>query len=210
MAVSTPFRRDHRGTLEADGGRRSSSGWHVGAAPMGQDPVGSIVVEGGYCYLQIMSGDVPSFVAGAPIGEQMAAAVQLLHLVYGAVHGRRGRWKGDAEGRPRGVPITSARRRSVSSASRMARCSLARRRTPRAGGGRPYAPLDVGPRTVVARPLVRPRRVCRTARPTKGRTTQHECDSDRQGRAARLPARQVRQPSRPGGRRHRHRARPSR
>src|SRR3954468_17702259 len=44
----------------------------VGRYPWGRHPVGSIVVEGGACYLQIMSSDVPSFAAGATsIGEQM-------------------------------------------------------------------------------------------------------------------------------------------
>ena len=48
----------------------------VARYPWGSRPVGSIVVEGGSCYLQIMSGDVPSFGSGAqPAGEQMKAAL---------------------------------------------------------------------------------------------------------------------------------------
>ena len=33
----------------------------VARYPWGQKPVGAIIVEGGYCYVQIMSSDVPSF-----------------------------------------------------------------------------------------------------------------------------------------------------
>ncbi len=36
----------------------------VARYPWGKHPVGSIVVEGGSCYLQIMSSDTPSFAAG--------------------------------------------------------------------------------------------------------------------------------------------------
>ena len=45
----------------------------VGRLPWGAHPTGSIVVEGGWCYLQIMSSDTPSFEAGQPMGEQMKA-----------------------------------------------------------------------------------------------------------------------------------------
>ena len=46
----------------------------VGQYPWGRHPFGSIVVEGGSCYLQIMSSDVPSFPEGSkPTGEQMKA-----------------------------------------------------------------------------------------------------------------------------------------
>lgn len=45
--------------------------------------IGSIVVGGGSCYLQIMSSDVPSFAQGsAPIGEQMKAAIQSTYISY--------------------------------------------------------------------------------------------------------------------------------
>jgi hypothetical protein len=50
--------------------------------PWGLKPVGSIVVEGGYCYVQIMSGDVPSFTSGQPIGEQMTAALLSTYIAY--------------------------------------------------------------------------------------------------------------------------------
>lgn len=40
----------------------------VARYPWGRQPVGSIVVEGGSCYVQIMSSDVPSFAAPARIG----------------------------------------------------------------------------------------------------------------------------------------------
>jgi hypothetical protein len=54
----------------------------VARYPWGRRPVGSIVVEGGYCYVQIMSGDVPSFTAGKPIGEQMAAMLLSSYIAY--------------------------------------------------------------------------------------------------------------------------------
>src|SRR5215510_11984916 len=47
----------------------------VARYPWGRHPVGSIVVDGGACYVQIMSSDVPSFTdAGTPVGEQVEAA----------------------------------------------------------------------------------------------------------------------------------------
>ena len=54
----------------------------VARLPWGKNPVGSIVVEGGYCYVQIMSSDVPSFTAGKPIGEQMTAALLSTYIAY--------------------------------------------------------------------------------------------------------------------------------
>jgi hypothetical protein len=54
----------------------------VARLPWGRSPVGSIVVESGYCYVQIMSSDVPSFVAGKPVGEQMTAALLSTYIAY--------------------------------------------------------------------------------------------------------------------------------
>ena len=54
----------------------------VARYPWGRKPVGSIVVDGGYCYVQIMSGDVPSFAAGKPLGEQMTAALLSTYIAY--------------------------------------------------------------------------------------------------------------------------------
>ena len=54
----------------------------VARYPWGRKPIGSIVVEGGYCYVQIMSGDVPSFTAGKPVGEQMTAALLSTYIAY--------------------------------------------------------------------------------------------------------------------------------
>ena len=55
----------------------------VARYPWGRHPVGSIVVEGGACYLQIMSSDVPSFAAGAAtVGEQMKAALLSTYIAY--------------------------------------------------------------------------------------------------------------------------------
>ena len=55
----------------------------VARYPWGKRPTGSIVVEGGACYLQIMSSDVPSFAAGAtPVGDQMKAALLSTYIAY--------------------------------------------------------------------------------------------------------------------------------
>jgi hypothetical protein len=55
----------------------------VARHPWGQHPVGSIVVEGGSCYVQIMSSDTPAFPAGStPPGEQMKAALLSSYIAY--------------------------------------------------------------------------------------------------------------------------------
>ena len=54
----------------------------VGRYPWGRHPAGSIVVEGGWCYLQIMSTDVPSFAAQTPVGDQMKAALLSTYIAY--------------------------------------------------------------------------------------------------------------------------------
>lgn len=54
----------------------------VARYPWGRKPVGAIVVEGGFCYVQIMSSDVPEFPAGRPIGEQMTAALLSTYIAY--------------------------------------------------------------------------------------------------------------------------------
>ena len=55
----------------------------VARYPWGRNPVGSIVVDRGWCYVQIMSSDVPAFTAGAPaIGEQMSAMLLSSYIAY--------------------------------------------------------------------------------------------------------------------------------
>ena len=55
----------------------------VARYPWGRNPVGSIVVEGGSCYVQIMSAEVPSFKAGATsINEQMQAMLLSSYIAY--------------------------------------------------------------------------------------------------------------------------------
>jgi hypothetical protein len=55
----------------------------VARHPWGRNPVGSIVVAGGSCYVQIMSSDVPSFDAGAtPVNEQMQAMLLSSYIAY--------------------------------------------------------------------------------------------------------------------------------
>jgi hypothetical protein len=81
--------------LTGDAGAESLSGrWRLLAAediradgsvaryPWGRHPVGSIVVEGGWCYLQIMSSDTPSIAADRPAGEQMTAALLSTYIAY--------------------------------------------------------------------------------------------------------------------------------
>jgi hypothetical protein len=55
----------------------------VARHPWGRSPVGSIVVEGGACYVQIMSSDTPSFAGGPePAGERMKAALLSTYIAY--------------------------------------------------------------------------------------------------------------------------------
>ena len=55
----------------------------VARHPWGRSPVGSIVVEGGACYVQIMSSDTPSFADGTePVGERMKAALLSTYIAY--------------------------------------------------------------------------------------------------------------------------------
>jgi len=55
----------------------------VARYPWGRTPVGSIVVDRGWCYVQIMSSDVPAFTAAAPpIGEQMSAKLLSSYIAY--------------------------------------------------------------------------------------------------------------------------------
>ena len=54
----------------------------IGRYPWGRHPAGSIVVDSGSCYLQIMSTDVPSFTAQTPVNEQMKAALLSTYIAY--------------------------------------------------------------------------------------------------------------------------------
>ena len=55
----------------------------VARLPWGAHPVGSIVVARGACYVQIMSGDTPSFdAASAPAADQMKAALVSSYIAY--------------------------------------------------------------------------------------------------------------------------------
>ena len=55
----------------------------VARLPWGKNPVGAIVVQGGHCYVQIMSSDVPSFTAATPsVSEQMSAALLSTYIAY--------------------------------------------------------------------------------------------------------------------------------
>jgi len=54
----------------------------VARLPWGAHPVGSIVVERGACYLQIMSSDTPSFAAAQPAGDQMKAKLLSSYIAY--------------------------------------------------------------------------------------------------------------------------------
>jgi len=55
----------------------------VARYPWGRHPVGSIVVERGACYVQIMSSDTPSFAAATPPpNDQMKAALLSSYIAY--------------------------------------------------------------------------------------------------------------------------------
>jgi hypothetical protein len=55
----------------------------VARHPWGTRPVGSIVVEDGWCYLQIMSSDVPAFARDrGAVSDQMKAALLGTYIAY--------------------------------------------------------------------------------------------------------------------------------
>ena len=55
----------------------------VARHPWGPNPIGSIVVDRGWCYVQIMSSDVPSFSRpGVAVGEQMSAMLLSSYIAY--------------------------------------------------------------------------------------------------------------------------------
>jgi hypothetical protein len=55
----------------------------VARHPWGLKPVGAIVVEDGSCYVQIMSGDVPSFPSTTTtVNEQMEASLLSSYIAY--------------------------------------------------------------------------------------------------------------------------------
>ena len=55
----------------------------VARLPWGEHPVGSIVVERGACYVQIMSSDTPSFAQGnAAVTDQMKATLLSSYIAY--------------------------------------------------------------------------------------------------------------------------------
>ncbi len=55
----------------------------VARYPWGRQPAGSIVVEGGACWLQIMSTDTPAFTAGqTSVLDQMKAALLSTYIAY--------------------------------------------------------------------------------------------------------------------------------
>jgi hypothetical protein len=55
----------------------------VARRPWGEHPVGSIVVDRGSCYVQIMSSDTPSFAPGStPTNEQMKASLLSSYIAY--------------------------------------------------------------------------------------------------------------------------------
>jgi hypothetical protein len=55
----------------------------VARRPWGEHPVGSIVVERGACYLQIMSTDTPAFAPGAATPtDQMKATLLSSYIAY--------------------------------------------------------------------------------------------------------------------------------
>jgi hypothetical protein len=54
----------------------------VARYPWGRHPVGSIVVDRGWCYVQIMSSDAPSFSGDTPIGDDMKRALLSTYIAY--------------------------------------------------------------------------------------------------------------------------------
>jgi hypothetical protein len=50
--------------------------------PWGAHPIGSLLVQGGACYVQIMSTDVPSFAAEQSVRDQMKATLLSSYVGY--------------------------------------------------------------------------------------------------------------------------------
>ena len=69
-----------RWRLRAAEDRRSDG--TVARLPWGAHPIGSMVVERGAFYVQIMSGDMPSFPAAAAAAEQMKAMLLSSYIAY--------------------------------------------------------------------------------------------------------------------------------
>ena len=83
MALAAPVFADSlQGRWKLVSAEDLRSNGEVARHPWGQHPVGSIVVEGGACYLQIMSSDPPSFAAAQPALEQMKAKLLSSYIAY--------------------------------------------------------------------------------------------------------------------------------
>jgi hypothetical protein len=54
----------------------------VAHLPWGEHPVGSIVAQGGSCYLQIMSSDVPAFSGAKAVDDQMSDMLTSSYIAY--------------------------------------------------------------------------------------------------------------------------------
>ena len=91
--TSTPATSVNRGAADSTAGTIEGR-WKLLAAedlradgsvarlPWGAHPVGSIVVDRGACYLQIMSSDTPSFAPAQPAGDQMKATLLSSYIAY--------------------------------------------------------------------------------------------------------------------------------
>jgi hypothetical protein len=84
LAASAPSRAETvQGRWKLTAAEDLRADGSIARYPWGRHPIGSIVVSGGWCYLQIMSSDVPSFSAGdLPLGEQMKAALRNTYIAY--------------------------------------------------------------------------------------------------------------------------------
>jgi hypothetical protein len=84
VAASAPVRAETvQGRWKLTSAEDLRADGSVARYPWGRHPVGSIVVSGGWCYLQIMSSDVPSFsAADSSVGEQMTAALRSTYIAY--------------------------------------------------------------------------------------------------------------------------------
>lgn len=83
LAASTAFAESIQGRWKLVAAEDLRADGSVVRYPWGRHPVGSIVVENAACYLQIMSGDTPSFPAGGrPTTEQMKAMLLSSYIAY--------------------------------------------------------------------------------------------------------------------------------
>ena len=82
QATTTAFAESIQGRWKLIAAEDLRADGSVARYPWGRHPVGSIVVNGAACYLQIMSSDTPAFAGDTPATEQMKAMLLSSYIAY--------------------------------------------------------------------------------------------------------------------------------